>query len=215
MSNICNFHVFYEAYLQEEPTAELFRDFFHLNWPIEFVNGPNTELGGVSIQKRKEVEFPHAKLHNHPKECNQTWFHYRDTSPKDENPLPGYRDHRLSNTHPMPQCLSSAEWAKYAPQLAKLRAFMANGLTGFDFVRCWISWSVLPLSRRPGLMCEYTGDVEDPQRHCNIQVTDEEFTEGVKKILNESELVCSQTGLNPFYTKNKLPAVSTILPFHL
>ena len=115
----------------------------------------------------------------------------------------------------MPQRLSSAERAKYAPQLAMLRAFMANGLTGVDFVRCWISWSVLPLSRRPGLMCEYTGDVKDPQRHINIHVTDEEVTEGVKKILNELESVCRQTGLNPFYTKNKPPAVSTILPFHL
>ena len=31
MSNICNFQVFSEVYLQEEPTVELFRDFFHLN----------------------------------------------------------------------------------------------------------------------------------------------------------------------------------------
>ena len=57
VSNICNFQVFCEVYLQGEPTAELFRDFFHLNRRTEFVNGPNTELGGVSIQKRKEVEF--------------------------------------------------------------------------------------------------------------------------------------------------------------
>ena len=78
-------------YLQEEPTVELFWDFFHLNRRIEFVNGPNTELGGVSVQKRKEVEFPHAKLHRHPKEWNQTWFYWIDTSPEDENPLPGYR----------------------------------------------------------------------------------------------------------------------------
>ena len=215
VSNLCNFQVFCEVYLQEEPTAELFRDFFHLNRRTEFVNGPNTELGGVSIQKRKEVEFPHAKHHSHPKEWNQTWFYCRDTSPEDENPLPGFRDHRLSNTHPMPQRLSSSERAKYAPQIAKLRAFMANGLTGVDFVRCWISWSILPLSRRPGLMCEYTGEVDDPQRHCNIQLSEEEVTEGVKKILNESELVCSQTGLNPFYTKNKPPAVSITLPLHL
>ena len=92
---------------------------------------------------------------------------------------------------------------------------MANGLTGVDFVGCWLSWSILPLSRRSGLMCEYTGEVEDSQRHINIQLTDEEVTEGVKKILNESESVCRQTGLNPFYTKNKPPAVSTVLPFYL
>ena len=31
LSNICNFQVFCEVYLQEEPSVELFRDFFHLN----------------------------------------------------------------------------------------------------------------------------------------------------------------------------------------
>ena len=64
-------------------------------------------------------------------------------------------------------------------------------------------------------MCEYTGEVDDPQRHCNLQLSEEEVTEGVKKILNESELACSQTGLSRFYAKNKPPAVSIIPPFHL
>ena len=115
----------------------------------------------------------------------------------------------------MSQRLSSPERTKYAPQLAKLRAFMANSLTGVDFVRCWISWSILPLSRRFDLMFEYTGEVDDPQHHCNIRLSEEEVNEGVKKILNESELICSQTGLSPFYAKNKPPAVSIILPLHL
>ena len=92
---------------------------------------------------------------------------------------------------------------------------MANGLTGVDFVRCWISWSILTLSRRRGLMCEYTDEVDDSQCHCNIELSEEEVTEGVKKILNESELICSQTGLSPFYAKNKPPAISIILPFNL
>ena len=103
VSNICNFQVFCEGYLQEEPTVELFRDFFHLNRRTEFIDGPNTELGGVSIQKRKDVSFPHAKLHSHPKEWNQTWFYCKYTSPEDENRLLGYRAHRLANTHPLPQ----------------------------------------------------------------------------------------------------------------
>ena len=64
-------------------------------------------------------------------------------------------------------------------------------------------------------MCEYTGEVDDPQRHINIQVTDEELTESVKKILNEPESVYRQTGLSPFYTQNKPLAVSTMLPFYL
>ena len=50
-------------------------------------------------------------------------------------------------------------------------------------------------------MREYTGEVEDSQRHINIQLTDEEVTEVIKKILNESEDVCHQTGLAPFIRK--------------
>ena len=74
MTNIYHFQVFCEVYLQEEPTIELFRDFFHLNHRTEFSDGPNTELGGMAVQKMKEVTFPHPKLHSHPKEWNQTWF---------------------------------------------------------------------------------------------------------------------------------------------
>ncbi|XP_037478723.1 uncharacterized protein LOC119355935 isoform X4 [Triticum dicoccoides] len=206
VSNICHFQVFCEAYLQEEPTVELFRDFFHLNHRTEFTDGPNTELGGMAVQKRKEVSFPHAKLQSHPKEWNQTWFYCKDTSPTDENPLPGCHPHCLSNTHPFPQRLTAKERATYAPQLSKLRAFMANGLAGVDFSRCWLSWSILPLSRHPGLMCEYTGSLKDPQRHMDIQLTDDEVTEAVKKMLNEPEAICSQTGLSPFCTSNKPPA---------
>ena len=88
---------------------------------------------------------------------------------------------------------------------------MANGLTGVDFVRCWLSWSILPLSRRSGLMCEYTGSVDDPLRHTNIQLSDDEVIEAVKKMLNEPEAVCSKTGLSPFYTQNKPPAVRIVL----
>ena len=91
VSNICNFQVFCEAYLQEELIVELFSHFFYLNRRTEFTDGPNTKLGGMAIQKRKDVSFPHTKLHSHPKDWNQTWFYYRDTSPTDENPLPGYR----------------------------------------------------------------------------------------------------------------------------
>ena len=70
VTNICHFQVFSEVYLQEEPSVELFRDCFHLNCRTKFKDGPNKELGGMAIQKRKEVTFPHANLHSHPKEWN-------------------------------------------------------------------------------------------------------------------------------------------------
>ena len=52
ISNICNFQVLCEVYLQEEPTVELFREYFYLNRQNEYTNGPSLELGGISIQRR-------------------------------------------------------------------------------------------------------------------------------------------------------------------
>ena len=64
-------------------------------------------------------------------------------------------------------------------------------------------------------MCEYTGSVSDPLRHIDIQLTDDEVTEAVKKVLNEPEAVCARTGLLHFCATNKLPAVRFILNFLL
>ena len=57
-------------------------------------------------------------------------------------------------------------------------------------------------------MCEYTGDSKDSQCHIDIELTEAEVTDAVKKILNEPEAVCSRTGLSPYYTLNKPPALS-------
>ena len=74
ISNICNFQVFCEVYLQEEPSVELFREYFYLNRQNEFTNGPSLELGGISVQRRRDAIFPQVALPSHPKDRNQTWF---------------------------------------------------------------------------------------------------------------------------------------------
>jgi hypothetical protein len=100
VSNICNFQVFCEVYLQQEPTVDLFREFYYLNRQTEFTDGPSLELGRISIQRRKEAVFPAAALPSHPKDWNQTWFYCEDTSPADENPLPGFRETGLAQDIP-------------------------------------------------------------------------------------------------------------------
>ena len=85
---------------------------------------------------------------------------------------------------------------------------MANGLTGIDLVWCRVSWRILPLSCRPDLMCEYIGNLKDPERHCKIQLSDAEVTEATKALLNETWAKCSKTGLSPYCTFNQPPAVS-------
>ena len=57
VSNICNFQVFCEVYLGEEPSLLLFRELFYLNRQNERANGPSLELGGISIQRWRDCLF--------------------------------------------------------------------------------------------------------------------------------------------------------------
>ena len=68
VSNICNFQVFCEVYLGEEPSLLLFRELFYLNRQNECANGPSLELGGISIQRRRDCLFPYAEPPSHPKD---------------------------------------------------------------------------------------------------------------------------------------------------
>ena len=179
-----------------------------MNRQNEFTNGPSLELGGISIQRRRDAIFPYACLPSHPKDWNQTWFYCKDTSPTDENPLPGYCAEGLDPKHNLPKKLTAAERKILAPTIAKVKALLGNGLTGIDLVRCWVSWRIIPLSRRPGLMCTYTGGAKDPLHHSSVCVTDGAMNEMTKTLLNESLESCSKVGLNPFYKLNPPPDVS-------
>ena len=59
-------------------------------------------------------------------------------------------------------------------------------------------------------MFEHTGNTNDPQRFNSIELTDDEVSESVKKILDEPLAVCTQIGLRPFYAFNKPPAVKIL-----
>ena len=118
------------------------------------------ELGRISIQRRRDAIFPYACLPSHPKDWNQTRFYCKDTSPADENPLPGYRVQRLDPKHHLPEKLTAVERKKLSPTIAKVKALLGNGLTGIDLVRCWVAWRIIPLSRRSDLMCTYVGGIK-------------------------------------------------------
>jgi hypothetical protein len=210
VTNICQFQVLSEVYMQEEPSVDLFYDYHYANRQTEMAAGPSLELGGITIQRRRDLPYPSATLPSHPKDWNKTWFYCKDTSPEGENPLPGYRPTRLcfTNDNPLPARMTAAERAKYAPAYTKVKALLANGLTGVDLTRCWVSWKIMPLSRRDRLMCEYTGEPNDPLCFKNTPLTDEDINTGVKGLLGENQEACSKVGLKPFYAKNPAPDVS-------
>ncbi|XBI56898.1 hypothetical protein VPH35_038409 [Triticum aestivum] len=206
VSNICNFQVFCEVYLGEEPSLLLFRELFYLNRQNECANGPSLELGGISIQRQRDCLFPYAEPPSHPKDWNQTWFYCQDTSPVDESPLHGFRPSRLEPTHPLSDKLTHAERQPLLPTINKIKALLGNGLNGIDLVRVWISWRVIPLRRRPGLMCEYTGRKDDPLRHSRNDLPEDVAEDMTKALLNESLADRGRTGLAPFCKTNPAPA---------
>ena len=208
VSNICNFQVFCEVYLGEEPSLLLFRELFYLNRQNERANGPSLELGGISIQRRRDCLFPYAELPSHPKDWNQTWFYCQDTSPAGENPLPGFRALRLEPTHPLPDKLTAIERLPLTPKIKKIKALLGNGLDGIDLVRVWVAWRIIPLSRRPGLMCNYSGEKDDPQRHSPDDLPDDVVEATTQSLLKEGIVNSNAFGLLPFCKKNPAPAVS-------
>ena len=71
-----------------------------------------------------------------------------------------------------------------------------------------VAWRIMPLSRRPDLMCTYTGDTKDPLRHSSVRLDNKGINDMTKSLLAESLESCSKTGLNPFCVLNPPPPVS-------
>ena len=78
------------------------------------------------------------------------------------------------------------EHAQATPVYSKLRALLANGLMGVDLTGCWVTWRIMPLSRRPGLTCNYSGDSTDAQRYSSDDLEADEINKVVKKLPGET-----------------------------
>ena len=102
----------------------MFRELFYLNRQNEPANGPSLELGGISIQRRRDCLFPYAELLSHPKDWNPTWFYCQDTSPADESPLLSFRALRLESNHPLVDKLTVVERLPLNPTIKKIKALL-------------------------------------------------------------------------------------------
>jgi hypothetical protein len=98
-----------------------------------------------------------------PRVGTKLGFIVKNTAPTGEHPLPGYRPDQLPLSKVYPGWPTPVERAEVKGLCSKLGALVANGLTGIDLTRCWVSWRVMPLSRRSSLMHTYTGETTDPQ----------------------------------------------------
>ena len=99
--------------------------------------------------------------------------------------------------------------------IKRVQALLGNGLTGVDLVRCWVAWRIIPLSRQPGLMCNYTGGTDYPLRHSPLRLTKEAIVEMASTLVNSKYEDCSVVGLNPFCKLNPAPEVNPFNFFSL
>ena len=93
------------------------------------------------------------------------------------------------------------------------KAVIAHGLTGIDFVKCWIRWSILPLAIRPRLIHEYTGESTDKLRYTEVTLSEEQVMKNTKPLLGEKMDALALHGLPPFFVQNKSPALVTPFSF--
>ena len=92
--------------------------------------------------------------------------------------------------------------------MVKVKALLGNGLSGIDLVRVWLAWRIIPLSRRSGLMCTYTGELNYPLQHSPDNLPYDVIDDMTKSLLNKSLADCGKVGLSPFCKANPVPAVS-------
>jgi len=122
--------------------------------------------------------------------------------------LPDFRALRLESNHPLPDKLTVVERLPLAPTIRRIKALLGNGLDNIDLVRVWVTWRILPSSRRPGLMCTYSGEKDDPMRHSPDDLPEDVVEATTQSLLKEGTMISNAFGLLPFCQKNPAPAVS-------
>ena len=108
----------------------------------------------------------------------------------------------------LPSWVIREKHAQTVVAYSKLRALLENGLTEVDLTRCWVTWRIMPLSRQPNLMCNYSGDSTDAQWNSSDNLEANEINKVVKKLLRETQECCNKTSMQPFFKINPPPPVS-------
>ena len=119
---------------------------------------------------------------------------------------------RLEPTHPLPDKLTAIERLPLTPKIKKIKALLGNDLDGIDLVRVWVAWRIIPLSHRPGLMCNYSGEKDDPQCHSPDNLLDDVVEATTQTLLKGGTVNSNAFGLLPFCQKNPAPPVSYYPP---
>jgi hypothetical protein len=168
------------------PSISLFRYFFCLKpHPRSDSTSP---LGGCGIQfcQGKKGLFFDYDLVDSVKEWRSEWFYAGNMNP----PLAVHSNFGLVvNDRWEKAPLTSKELKKIKPLLEKIQTMKLQGLTGFRIVASFLRHWVQPLKARENYGFKYSGAVDPSWTVSILELTKEEMSERLKKVLKGVTIV--------------------------
>ncbi|KAE8781181.1 hypothetical protein D1007_45579 [Hordeum vulgare] len=184
------FVVLCEGFLGIEPRLDLWRSlFFFKQQPIamdkadmEKLTGPRplTPCGAAPVHHRANSGFPQLPLQASIKQWQKGFFYMKNADPtQDALNMPPF------NINPPMKLNWGAKSPKRIPEVAQISAHLdileKGGLLGRDLLTTMVTRRILPLQRRPHLVCQMSGQ-HDPSRTSTKRFTPDAVARGVNLI---------------------------------
>ncbi|KAE8803147.1 hypothetical protein D1007_21058 [Hordeum vulgare] len=184
------FVVLCEGFLGIEPRLDLWRSLFFFKQQsiaiekteLEKLAGPRpmTPCGATLVHHRSKSGFPQLPLQESIKEWQKGFFYVKNADPaRDALNMPPY------NINPPTKLNWAAKSPKPIPEVAQIGAHLEilekGGLLGRDLLTTMVTRRILPLQRRPHLVCQMNGR-HDPCRASTKRFTPSAMARGVNLI---------------------------------
>ncbi|KAE8775638.1 hypothetical protein D1007_51808 [Hordeum vulgare] len=179
---LSSFIVLWEDFLEIEPRLDLWQSLFFLKQQskkmkeakLEKLDGPRpmTSSGAARVHIRSKFGFPHMPLQESIKQWQKGFFYVKNASPAhDSLNMPPF-----NIEPPMARLNWQAKYPKPIPEVAQIGAYLDNlkgrGLLGRDLLTTMITRRILPLQRRPHMVCQMGG------RYDPCRISTKNFTAG-------------------------------------
>ncbi|KAE8799687.1 hypothetical protein D1007_24935 [Hordeum vulgare] len=184
------FVVLCEGFLGIEPRLDLWRSLFFFKQQsiamekaeVEKLAGPRpmTPCGAALVQHRSKSGFPQLPLQESIKQWQRGFFYVKSADPaEDALNMPSF------NINPPTKLNWTAKTPKPIPEVAQIGAYLdvleKGGLLGRNLLTTMVTRSILPLQRRPHLVCQMSGRY-DPCRTSTKRFTPSAMVRGVNLI---------------------------------
>ncbi|KAE8819049.1 hypothetical protein D1007_03030 [Hordeum vulgare] len=168
---LASFIVLCEGFLGIEPHLNLWQSLFFLKQQsvkmdkaeVEKLDGPRpiTPCGAALVHHRSKSGFPQMRLQESIKQWQKGFFYVKNTSPAhDALNMPPF-----AIEPPTARKNWQAKYPRPIPEVAQIGAYLdslkGRGLLGRDLLTTMITCRILPLQRRPHMICQM-GNRYDP-----------------------------------------------------